>query len=162
MPLCPICTARLKLRDLSVNRCWSCHATLDAVSSPTGNAQSGRRISKALQHEQHLEDRLNALVPVKVLALGAGLTLASLLISFLPALSKEGSDALRGVAAMCVGLYGLVVILFTWWHRMPIKVKGALSPERPFFYHVGAFFLTGVSLLLFAGGTLLVLQWLGE
>jgi len=182
MPFCPNCAAELEREDLQSNQCWNCEASFGVCSEwkPTPSplrAFQPRRIEAAVQvlapspdellrksaeaqlRERSLDRRFNALIPPKAISFAVALVLISSLLSFVPSLSTEASHALRGVASVCVGIYGLIWLVFCWWHRLPIRIKGGLSSERPFFYHAGFLLFASVGLVLVIGGASLVVRW---
>jgi len=69
---------------------------------------------------------------------------------------------LQGAGFLCLGLAGGISFGYSWWHRLPIKIKGGLSPDMPFFYHLGSAFLIGVSLLSVAAGVSSIRTGWGE
>jgi len=74
--------------------------------------------------------------------------------------SLASVHALRGCGFILLGSVGCVLFGYAWWHRQPIKIKGGLSPDRPFFYHLGSAVLFGFSLLVVLAGLSSVKAWL--
>ena len=96
---------------------------------------------------------------IPVAALGA-IGFASLLSS--AALSQAVAGALQGFGFICLGLAGAILFGLAWWYRLPIRFKGGLSPDRPFFYHLGSAFFLGASLLLVIAGASQLRGWLAQ
>jgi hypothetical protein len=115
----------------------------------------------SIAREQAFEADRRRLIPEPVLAILVVGSLVSLVVASLPFLSEAASGALRGVAFTCLGLIGTAFFAHTWWHRQPLKIKGGLSPDRPFFYHLGTAVFFGTSLLLALAGASLIQRWLG-
>jgi hypothetical protein len=109
--------------------------------------------------EQEFEARRRGIIPMPFLVVAVVVSIASLLLASLPLFSPAASGALRGVAFICFGFVGSVFLAYTWWHRQPIKIKGGLSPDRPFFYHLGAAFFFGTSCLLVVVGVAFIARW---
>jgi hypothetical protein len=114
---------------------------------------------KPLGFEQEFEARRRAAIPAPVLVVVAIGSAAALLLASLPLFSPVASGALRGIALACFGFIGSFFFAYTWWHRQPFRIKGGLSPERPFSYHLGAAFFFCTSCLLVVAGISLVVRW---
>jgi hypothetical protein len=121
------------------------------------NEQLPTGIEDALAPETALESHplLRPLVAVL-----AALGFSSLIFSTLVSPSQESASALRGCGFICLGLAGCIAFGHAWWHRQPIRIKGGLSPDRPFFYHVGSALLFGTCLLLVVAGISSVRTWM--
>ena len=113
----------------------------------------------AYRDEQEFEARRRSLISAPALAILVASSLVSLLVASLPFLSQAASGAFRGIAFTCFGLVGIVFFGYTWWHRQPIKIKGGLAPDRPFFYHLASAILFGTSFMLVVAGASLLERW---
>lgn len=88
----------------------------------------------------------------------AALGFAALLLSSAWA---QAAEALKGLGFFSLGAASALFFGFAWRHRLPIKIKGGLSPGRPVFYHLGSAFLLAISLALVATGVSMIRSWLG-
>ena len=111
-----------------------------------------------MRRHQHSDSGHPSLrIPVAILG---GVGFALLLFSRVVPVAVVG--AVEGPGFTCLGLAGVIIFGYTWWHRLPVKIKGGLSPDRPFFYHLGLAFLLGTSMLLVIIGASQFKTWVHQ